>query len=116
MVFNKIDLEPEIDGLMSRFPGSVAVSAQQNLGIDELLEVVSSRLRSMTELVALAVPYERGDVLAQIHREGQVLSELAGDDGLRVRARLDPDSKGRLIEWIVGDSSDLEPPVQPWEQ
>lgn len=116
MVFNKIDLEPEIEGLMSRFPGSVAVSAQQNVGIEELLEVVSGRLRSMTELVELAVPYERGDVLAQIHREGQVLSEIAGDDGLRVRARLDPDSKGRLVDWIIGDTSSLKPPVEPWEQ
>jgi len=116
MVFNKIDLEPEIDGLMSRFPGSVAVSAQNNVGIDELLEVVSSRIRSMTELVELAVPYERGDVLAQIHREGKVLSEVAGEDGLRVRARLDPDSKGRLGDWIIGDTSSLKPPVEPWEQ
>ena len=101
MVFNKIDLEPQVDGWLSRYPGSVAVSAHQGLGIDELLDVVSGRIRSMTELVQLAVPYDRGDVLAQIQREGQVLTEVADDSGVRVKARLDPDSKGRLMDWVI---------------
>lgn len=120
MVFNKIDLEPNIEGLMSRFSGSVAVSAQENLGIEELLEVISGQLRSMTELVELAVPYDRGDILAQIHREGQVLTESTDDKGIRVKARLDPDSKGRLMKWVVAVDSDPdfnpEPVVEPWEQ
>lgn len=120
MVFNKIDLQPNIDGLMSRFPGSVAVSARDNVGIEQLLEVISGRLRAMTELVELAVPYERGDVLAQIHREGQVLTESADGVGMRVKARLDPDSLGRLIEWVVAIDSDPHfspvPVVEPWEQ
>lgn len=101
MVFNKIDLHPEVDGLLLRFPGSIAVSAKNKIGLDALLDVVSERLRSMTELVELAIPYDRGDVLAQIHREGQVLTEVADAVGVRVRARLDPDSKGRLLDWIV---------------
>lgn len=116
MVFNKIDLDPHIDGLMSRFPGSVAVSAHLNTGIDELLEVISGHLRSMTELVELSIPYDRGDVLAQIHREGQVLTEAAGEQGIRVKARLDPDSKGRLEEWLVGASMVPKPEPEPWEQ
>lgn len=116
MVFNKIDLEPQIDGLMGRYPGSVAVSAHENIGIEELLEVISGRLRSMTELVELSVPYDRGDVLAQIHREGQVLTEMAMDDGIRVKARLDPDSKGRLEAWLIGASALPKPEPEPWEQ
>jgi GTP-binding protein HflX len=101
MVFNKIDLEPHVEGWLLRYPGSVGVSAHQGLGIDELLDVVSGRIRSMTELVELAIPYDRGDVLAQIHREGQVLTEVADDSGVRVKARLDPDSKGRLMDWVI---------------
>ena len=116
MVFNKIDLNPQIDGLMSRFPGSVAVSAHENVGIDELLEVVSAQLRSMTELVELSIPYDRGDILAQIHREGQVLTETAGEQDIRVKARLDPDSKGRLEDWLAGASAPLKQEPEPWEQ
>jgi GTP-binding protein HflX len=115
MVFNKIDIQPEVEGIVSRYPGSVAVSAHDGTGLDVLIESLSDRLRSMTELVQLSVPYERGDVLAQIHREGQVLSELAGETSITVRARLDPDSKGRLVEWLSG--ADEVPPLEPdpWE-
>lgn len=116
MVFNKMDLQPQIEGLMGRYPGSVAVSAHQNTGIEALLDVVSGQLRSMTELVELSVPYDRGDVLAQIHREGQVLTESAGELGITVKARLDPDSKGRLEDYLVGSSALPKREPELWEQ
>jgi hypothetical protein len=34
-----------------------------------------------------------------VHREGEVLSETAGDDGVTVRARLDPAAAARLGRW-----------------
>lgn len=115
MVFNKIDLQPDVVGVQLRYPGSVAVSAHEGAGIDALLEVISDRLRSMTELVEMTVPYDRGDVLAKIHREGQVITELAGEGGITVRARLDPDSKGRLAEWLSGVDLVPEAVPEPWE-
>ena len=115
MVFNKTDLNPDVSGLLSRFPGGVAVSAKSGDGIDDILDVLGERLRAMTELVELTVPYERGDVLAKIHREGQVLSEMADEAGIVVRARLDPDSKGRLAEWLSGADKSPEAVPEPWE-
>ena len=115
MVFNKLDLNPDVDALLSRFPGSVAVSAKDGTGIDDVLDVLSERLRAMTELVQMTVPYDRGDVLAKIHREGQVLSETADETGIVVRARLDPDSKGRLSEWLSGADEVPPPEPEPWE-
>ena len=114
MVFNKIDLQPDIAGLQSRFPGSIAVSASEEIGLELLVETISDRLRSMTELVELTVPYDRGDVLAQIHREGQVITELAGEGAMTIRARLDPDSKGRLVEWLSGVDLVVQTP-DAWE-
>ncbi len=115
MVFNKIDLNPDVSGLLGRYPGAVAVSAKEGTGIDGVLEVLSDRLRAMTELVELTVPYDRGDVLAKIHREGQVLSETADEAGMIIRARLDPDSKGRLAEWLSGKDAVPEAVPEPWE-
>ena len=37
MVFNKIDLEPHVEGWLSRCPGSVAVSAHEGLGKNDPL-------------------------------------------------------------------------------
>ncbi len=104
LVFNKSDQAPNVDAWVARFPGSVAMSAMDGTGTENLLAAMGDRLRSMSALVELLIPFERGDVMAMVHREGQVLTEMATDDGLVVRARLDADSTGRLRQWIVGQS------------
>jgi GTP-binding protein HflX len=101
-VFNKGDLAPlEAKRLVGEHPGSVAVSAATGEGIDDLLRVLADRLRSISTVVELAVPYERGDVLAAIHREGEVVSTTDGPGQMRVRARLSDASAGRLAEFVV---------------
>jgi hypothetical protein len=40
-------------------------------------------------------------VLAEVHREGEVLSEAHEDGGVRIRARLAHASSGRLTEFLV---------------
>ena len=62
---------------------------------------MSDRLRSLSTLVELLVPYERGDVLASVHREGEVVSTTHEETGVRVRARLAEASVGRLAEFVV---------------
>jgi GTP-binding protein HflX len=47
------------------------------------------------------VPYDRGDILASIHREGEVVMSELEDDGMRIRARLSGASEGRLREFVV---------------
>jgi GTPase len=103
VVFNKSDLAPdEAVRLVGTHAGSVAVSARTGDGIDVLLRTVGDRLRALTAVHELVVPYERGDVLASLHREGEVLVESAGEGGMRVRARLDDASATRWHEFVVG--------------
>ncbi len=83
----------------SRNPGSVLLSARTGAGVDELLLAVGDRIRALSEVVELFVPWERGDVLAEIHREGEVLVEAAEEAGMRVRARLEESSAARLAAW-----------------
>jgi GTP-binding protein HflX len=51
--------------------------------------------------VELLVPYERGDVVAALHREGEVLVEVHAEGGTRVRARLAADALTRFDEFVV---------------
>lgn len=102
VVFNKIDLTHEAERLVARHPGSVAVSAATGEGIDGLLAAVADRLRALTNVVELVVPFDRGDVLAAIHREGEVLVETPGEEGMRLRARLDDAASARLADYVVG--------------
>ncbi len=102
LVFNKADAAPEVAAdLQARHEGSVVVSAQRVTGIDEFLLTLADRLRSISAVVELLVPYERGDVLASIHREGEVVSTFHDEAGVRVRARLGDASAGRLSEFLV---------------
>jgi GTP-binding protein HflX len=99
LCFNKADLASEAKRLVDRNPGSVSISARTGEGITDLLAAIGDRLRAQTDLMELYVPYARGDVLAEVHREGEVLSETAGPDGVVIRARLDPAGAARLGRW-----------------
>jgi GTPase len=102
LVFNKRDAAPEVAvNLVNRHEGSVSVSAFTGDGIDGFLQALSDRLRALSTVVELLIPYDRGDLLAAVHREGEVLSTHHEDDGVRVRARLADASAGRLSEFVV---------------
>jgi len=101
LVFNKADQSDGAARLVSRHPGSVAVSAVTGEGIDDLLVALGERLRDRTEMYELFVPWARGDILAAAHREGEVLSETTEDDGMRILARFEPASANRLGEFLV---------------
>ncbi|MCD9624883.1 GTPase HflX [Rhabdothermincola salaria] len=102
VVANKADLDPVAARRLARaHPGSVAISAITGDGVDVLLRTIGDRLRGLAEVVELVVPFERGDVLASLHREGEVLVETATDEGMSVRARLDEASASRLRDFVV---------------
>ncbi|HUF83379.1 MAG TPA: GTPase HflX [Acidimicrobiia bacterium] len=104
LVANKIDVAPPdaVNEILAAHPGSVAVSAASGEGVDKLRDVLAERLRALDRIVELAVPYERGDVMAALHREGEVLVEIHGDRETRVRARIPEEDVSRFADFVVG--------------
>ena len=82
-------------------PDAVAVSAVTGDGVESLLDTIAARLRALAPIVELEVPYERGDVVAALHREGEVLVEVHGEGGTRVRARVPQLDLARFREFVV---------------
>ncbi len=106
IVFNKSDVAPDAARqLVADHVGSVAVSALTGDGIEIFLRTLADRLRVITKVVELEIPYDRGDVIASVHREGEVVSTTESTNGLRVRARLSEASAGRLGEFVVSSAS-----------
>jgi GTP-binding protein HflX len=104
MVFNKADAAPEeAKRLAARHPASVVISAARGDGIAELREAVGDRLRALARIVELAVPYDRGDVLAAVHREGEVLVEQHGESATILRVRVDDAGAARFREWALAE-------------
>jgi len=101
LAFNKTDVAPDAKRLVDRHPGSVMLSALTGEGLDALLATVADRLRALAPVVELVVPYDRGDVVAALHREGEVLSETHEAHATRMRARLRTEGAGRFGEFVV---------------
>ncbi|MFV0257030.1 MAG: GTPase HflX [Acidimicrobiales bacterium] len=113
LVFNKADLAPGAAArLVADNPGSVAISAATGEGIDDFLEAVGRALRAASHEVELFVPWARGDALAAVHREGEVLDSVTEEAGMRIRAWLDDASASRLAEFVVdaGSPDGTDPP------
>jgi len=109
LAFNKADVAPEAKRLADRHPGSVVISAVTGEGVDDLLQAIGDRLRAGTGVVELIVPYQRGDVLAAVHREGEVVVEAAEADAVRLRVRVDPAGAARFREWAVDGQAPAVP-------
>ena len=101
LVFNKSDLSDAPARLAENHEGSIAVSAHSGHNIDSLLATIGDRLRRTAEFVELLVPWDRGDMLAAVHREGHVSSSTAAENGMLVHARLEAASVGALREFVV---------------
>ena len=105
LVFNKADRSEDAARLADKFEGAVAVSAHDGTNLDRLLGVIGDRVRSMTELAEVMIPWDRGDVIASVHREGQVLAERSDNEGMWMKVRLEPASLGALRAYLVGASA-----------
>ncbi len=90
LAFNKIDLveADERARLGERFRDSTAISALTGEGTQALLEQVGLAIPRFPVGVTVLLPHDRGDLVALLHRDAEVLSEESGEDGVRIRARV----------------------------
>ena len=91
IVVNKIDAMSQDDVLMLRqaLPGAVWVSARTGEGIEALRDVIAARLPHPHVDVEVLVPYDRGDLVARVHRDGEVVEERHEAEGTHLVARVD---------------------------
>jgi GTPase len=114
LAFNKADVAPEeARRLADRYPGSVVIAASSGLGLDDLLAAVADRLRTASRTYELNVPFERGDVLAALHREGEVVLSMEGEGSTRVTARLDAAGAARFAPFVVDPAVPLSATAGP---
>jgi GTP-binding protein HflX len=101
VVVNKLDRAPGAARLVAKHEGSVAISAVTGEGIDGFLRAVADRLRLSDRIVRLVIPYARGDVLAAVHREGEVVEKEAGVDATTLTVLLDEAGRARFSEFVA---------------
>jgi len=101
-VFSKIDALPasELGALEERIgnlvPNSVFVSSVTEGGLDPLRRALLVAAREGTQIAEIRLPAEDGKLLAEIYRNGSVLSQRTDDGQIVLRARLDEQLAGRI--------------------
>ena len=106
VVVNKADVADPIavDGLRLHEQGALLVSARTGEGLPALLSELERQLPRDREITVL-VPYDRGDLIARAHQEGEVLTVTHGQDGTELTARVPPGLAAELgragdsLEW-----------------
>ena len=90
ILLNKADLagEGSIRRLTGGHPEAVVVSAVTGEGIPGLLLAIEDRLAAETVELELLIPYDRGEVISEVHRRGEVVGEAHEPGGTRITARI----------------------------
>ena len=101
LVVNKADRGRSARALAANHPGAVVVSAVTGEGFEELLRAMGDALRASDRVVELVVPFERGDVLAAVHREGEVVGESHGEGATVVHVVLDEAGRARFDQFAA---------------
>ncbi len=106
VVFNKIDLladRIEIHAAAERLgcdPERTAlVSAKTGEGINRVLELIRDVIDEQSAETVYAVPADRYDLIAYLHRNGHVLSEEHYNGVIEVRAHVAPEAGGKLAAY-----------------
>jgi GTPase len=103
LVVNKADAADEetLLRLKRLWPDAVFVSARTGAGLDLLRSTIEERLpRPAVELDVL-IPYSRGDLIAQVHERGEVLSTEHTGDGTHLRVRVSQHLATELKPYLV---------------
>ena len=101
-VFNKMDaLSPEDaaalrERVTNLLPNSVFVSALEPGGLDSLSAALLDEMKSQRPLLEIRISASEGKLLAELHRDGEVLDQKSEEDVMVIRARLDERTMGRL--------------------
>jgi GTP-binding protein HflX len=103
VVINKADVadEIEIKGLRLAEPHSVVVSALTGTGMADLLDEIERSLPRTLSEISVVLPYSRGDLLARVHSDGEMLRIEHSDAGTALTARVPAALAAELDRYVV---------------
>lgn len=90
-VLNKIDQCPDrkmIDRLRVRYPKTVAISATEQTGFDELVQMMMRELEERRKVVKVRIPQSEYALVAVLRREGNILYEEYEENDVVLRAEV----------------------------
>ncbi|MFI6263892.1 GTPase HflX [Micromonospora sp. NPDC051006] len=104
LVVNKTDAADEetLLRLKRLWPDAIFASARSGRGMDDLRAAVEARLPQPAVEVRAVLPYDRGDLVARVHRHGEVLSTSHLPEGTRLHVRVNEALAAELAPYEEG--------------
>jgi GTP-binding protein HflX len=105
LVINKVDAMPDrmrLDGILSRYPNAVPLSARTGFGLANLVAVVSEALSRSFLDVDVEVGVDNGRLLAYLAANGEVLSKHFQENRVIVHCRLPARHLGHIEKTSLG--------------
>lgn len=91
-VLNKIDKlsEEKLEEINELFKDkmNIKISAKHNINLEELLNLISSKLPNKLKKAQYLIPYDKQSIVAYLHRNSNVISEEYKEDGTYVCAEV----------------------------
>lgn len=107
-IMNKMDAVPETEAgavqerVANLMPNSLFVTALAPDGLEPLRRSLLHSMRNQRPILEVRIPATNGKLLAEVHRDGEVLEQQVDDDVIVLRARLDDRTIGRLRQAGAG--------------
>ena len=79
----------------------MVVSARTGEGLDELRALIAAELPRPDIEVTVLLPYDRGDLVNRLHREGEILTSEHTEHGTRVEAKVNQTLVGELAAYSI---------------
>jgi GTPase len=107
LVYNKTDLLDAHDAneLTIRDPGSIAVSALDGAGLDELRDRIQASFEETLAPLELLLPYSEGGTLAELHDVAGDLEREDRPEGVLVRARVPEALAHRFADFALNGAA-----------
>ena len=111
LVLNKADVADRdtLVGLRRQWGDAAVVSAVTGEGIEELRERISAELPQSRRIVEALVPYDRSELVAAAHRDGEVLKEEHRPEGTYLVANVGRDAGLALVDVSLANPWEPEP-------
>ena len=107
MLFNKIDLlaeEGHIQLFRSKYPDSLAISAEEGTGLQALKDLLAERFSTQDVDVSLVLAYQDGKALDYLYKHGEVFDTDYQGESIRVKAKL-PQRYLKALERLTTNST-----------
>ena len=101
-VFNKIDIcedEFALQRLQAQFPEAEFVSVLEQDGIEKLIHRMDELLETDSTYGEYLFPFDRYDLISQLHQAGCVKDERTKDEGVYISGYISPALQPRVLDY-----------------